>query len=125
MIVEEIVSKVIQRALHIKCCDLSNEYDGCREDESRREVRVDRAKIRTKPIPFWYKDEPVEYETEEIAKEYDYDKSPEEPHISVCYPLVSDESCRICEDTRYDIESEGTELWHLIGTDSHIEKSYK
>ncbi len=121
MIVEEIVSEVVQRPLHIKCCDLRYEDDGCREYECRREIRVDRTEIGTEPIPCWDEDKPIEYESEEVPEEYDYDESPEEPHISVCHPPISDESCRICEDTWDDIESECSDAWETISRDRHIE----
>lgn len=121
MIVEEIVSEMIQGSLHIKCCDLRYEDDCRREYECRREIWVDRTEIGTEPIPCWDEDKPVEYETEEIPEKYNYDESPEEPHISVCYPLISDESCRICEDTWDDIESERSDTWQTIRPDCHIE----
>jgi hypothetical protein len=52
MIVEEIVFEVSEWSFQIESCHLGNKNNRQRKNKSRREIRVYRTKVRSKPLSF-------------------------------------------------------------------------
>ena len=123
VIVEEVVTEVVDWPLHRDRCRLSHDDDGEGEHESRREIGIHRAEILSKPVVGRDEYEPVEYESEYIPSEYDHDDASEEPHISSRHLCTPEERCRIAKYPIHHIETECTNSWEDSSSDSRIEYS--
>lgn len=125
MIVEEVVSEMMHRPLEIKRSELSYKNNCSGKYKSSREIRVYRTNVVSEPFVVWDKHKPVKYKSKKIPSKYHYHESSEEPHISMCYTLVTKESCCICENAIDNIKTKCSNTRKLICTDSCIEYHYK
>ncbi len=122
MIVPEIVREMIDWTLEVKSSKLCDEDNREREDESRREIRVNRTEVVTEPFVFRDESKPVEYKTDEISKKYHDDESTEEPEVVFRDLLIPEEIFRVHIDTVDDIESKCTKTWKFFCTNSYVHK---
>ena len=114
MIVEEVMLQLMHQPLESESRELCEHDDGEREDESRRQVRVDRSQIRTEPLIARREHEEIHHESEDIPEKNHDHESAEEPDISMCRIHVSEKPSDIGDESCDDIESECLQSWESI-----------
>ena len=116
--------KVIHRPLQIKCCKLCYKYNRKGKNERRREVRIDRTKIMSKPFIFRYKNEPVKNQSCNISKENYDNQSSKKPHIITRNFLIANKRIYISFNTSNNIKSKCTNSWEWAWMDSEVHEKY-
>ncbi len=125
MIIEKIMTKMIDRTFEIKCSELCYKNHSKRKYESRGKIRINRTKIMSEPFIFRNNYKPIRNKAHNISQKYYHHYSSQEPHVSFRCFFITQKRSRIGKNTSDNIDTKCSKSWKRSCRNSCIHKSNK